>query len=178
MPNHVYNTITIKAQKSSDLDFFEKYLRREIENSEFEINERNRDAGFSFLALLVPPMTPAEYDEQWYGWNVGNWGTKWDAYETAVERRGNFMNIWFTTAWDVPEPIFARMAELFPELSIHFRSIEEQGWGAEYESEDGFFSMTESWDIPSNHEERMARQGECWECQNNECESQKEEANA
>jgi hypothetical protein len=181
MPNHVDNTITIIASKASDLDFFVSYLNRELEANRF-VNDYNRESGFSFHPFVPVGLSDSAYDSAWYEWNIENWHTKWDAYEVNVERRGNIMNFWFNTAWDVPEPVFRRMTEMFPELRFEFRSIEEQGWGAEYEGSEGQFSMTDSWDIPANHAERIKRQGYCWECDSEddsiECASKEEEVNA
>ena len=69
----------------------------------------------------------------WYEWNIANWGTKWSAYEYKERSRepGRFV-FKFQTAWSIPEPIFMKLVELFPELSFDLVTIDEGG--PEYES--------------------------------------------
>jgi hypothetical protein len=55
--------------------------------------------------------------EDWYNWCIDNWGTKWDAcdiYDDLFDADG-FLE--FSTAWSMPNNIYARMAE----LGIQFR---------------------------------------------------------
>lgn len=41
----------------------------------------------------------------WYHWRINNWGTKWDAFNTSIERVGtNHVKIVFDTAWCIPMP--------------------------------------------------------------------------
>ena len=64
----------------------------------------------------------------WYEWSCANWGTKWGSYryeERAVEP-GRFVFA-FETAWSPPRPILAKLAELWPELRIETKSIDEGG---------------------------------------------------
>lgn len=49
--------------------------------------------------------------EDWYNWCIDNWGTKWDAcdiYDDLFDADG-FLE--FSTAWSMPNNIYARMAE-------------------------------------------------------------------
>ena len=64
----------------------------------------------------------------WYDWNSKNWGTKWNSYsykERSAEP-GKFVCV-FDTAWAPPVPIFAKLAELWPDLRIETQSIDEGG---------------------------------------------------
>lgn len=51
----------------------------------------------------------------WYDWCVKNWGTKWNA--SNVHWDGNDY-VEFDTAWSFPEPIFVKLAEMYPEVVI------------------------------------------------------------
>lgn len=64
----------------------------------------------------------------WYDWNIKHWGTKWGAYDYEPRSRepGAFV-FKFETAWSVPTPILAKLAELYPELKIETKSIDEGG---------------------------------------------------
>lgn len=38
----------------------------------------------------------------WYDWSCENWGTKWNACDTCVERYGRYAVVSFMTAWSEP----------------------------------------------------------------------------
>jgi hypothetical protein len=58
----------------------------------------------------------------WYGWSIANWGTKWNACDPEIEDEDSpqwgYAAITFRTAWDAPEPVFHRLAAMFPFLSL------------------------------------------------------------
>lgn len=59
----------------------------------------------------------------WYGWNVNNWGTKWNAYDYSVgATNGDLAYAEFDTAWSHPEKVVYTLAEKFPdeELIVEF----------------------------------------------------------
>lgn len=59
--------------------------------------------------------------QDWYSWSIQNWGTKWNAYNQS--RDGN--SIRFDTAWSTPEPIFRKLAELFPNSEFEVKFADE-----------------------------------------------------
>lgn len=69
----------------------------------------------------------------WYTWNVENWGTKWNAKrgQTGTMPDGR-MFIEFDTAWSVPYPIIAALANRFRAEFEHWYIDEfENFWGIE-----------------------------------------------
>ena len=67
--------------------------------------------------------------KDWYDWSIANWGTKWDAYEVSYEYGGGTeLELNFQTAWSTPKPIFDKLTEMFPELSIYIEYADED-WG-------------------------------------------------
>jgi len=64
----------------------------------------------------------------WYQWSIANWGTKWGSYDYEFRARepGRFV-FKFATAWSPPRPILAKLAEMWPELRIETKSIDEGG---------------------------------------------------
>ncbi len=58
----------------------------------------------------------------WYDWSINNWGTKWNACRAEIEDEGavkyGYIRITFETAWDAPEPILKKLADMFPLLSL------------------------------------------------------------
>ena len=56
----------------------------------------------------------------WYPWRLGNWGVKWDAGEFCLlSKTDECIEFIFDTAWSFPEPVFVRLAEIFPSLRIY-----------------------------------------------------------
>ena len=61
----------------------------------------------------------------WYDWRCQNWGTKWNACHSRVEREAATIFLSFDTAWSPPSPIFNEIAKRFPTLKIEGELIEE-----------------------------------------------------
>lgn len=62
----------------------------------------------------------------WYGWRIKNWGTKWNAWECQLEwDDGDTKAISFYTAWNAPNPVIKKLAEMFPNVTI------EHSWSDE-----------------------------------------------
>jgi hypothetical protein len=182
MPNWVSNRITIVAEGTTELDTFLEKAKGEQSQIRSEGNEK-----FHFGAFVHPPeeglpyyrgeieeekpegwaeMSSAEQmahtlkfsGRGWYDWNVTNWGTKWDACDTYIERVDELTaSIDFSTAWSPPEPIFRAMVEQSPELSFEIYYEEEQGWGGELVGSNGELSLIREWDIPSSHADYVER---------------------
>lgn len=94
----------------------------------------------------------------WYDWNISNWGTKWEARGTLdqEDEDSKYLRYQFDTAWSPAEGAFRAMVEQHPDLSFSIRCEEEQGWGVEFESEDGELVVTNEWDIPESHADWVA----------------------
>lgn len=64
-----------------------------------------RDSPYEILNVLRP--RPADQEENWYSWNVENWGTKWDislaGYEIVDETT---VTLSFDSAWSPPTCIY------------------------------------------------------------------------
>ena len=61
----------------------------------------------------------------WYGFCTRQWGTKWNAYgyEDGVQFDGKSLR--FLTAWSPPEPIIAKLAEMYPDLDFTHQWADE-----------------------------------------------------
>jgi hypothetical protein len=96
-------------------------------------SERDLDALFTLLKdtdepfAVVFPQPDFEGEDDWYDWNIANWGTKWDADGFSISRnKDGTIEMAFATAWSPSIGVTARMAKDFPSLQIaHF--YEEPG---------------------------------------------------
>jgi len=87
----------------------------------------------------------ALHSNDWYNWNVRNWGTKWDVAvsaddeypDTYMEKSPNGENlvVYYNlhTAWSPPFPAMAELSKQYPSLLFTLSYEEEQGWGGEAE---------------------------------------------
>lgn len=87
MPNWCGNEIIIKGDKSS-INKLKGDLRTDKEKLEMSFQR------------TIP--RPDKEDEDWYDWNVKNWGTKWDADGYLDENSDETLSGCFSTAWSPP----------------------------------------------------------------------------
>lgn len=120
MPNWCYTTLNIKGseEKIKELSALVKMA------------EEKEDG---FCNLLIP--RPASEDENWYDWNVKNWGSKWDANEFFVEYEDDTeISLSFSTAWSQITPIFDELVKRGFSVFAEFR---DEGYMFVGEYEDG-----------------------------------------
>lgn len=71
--------------------------------------------------------------DNWYDWNVNNWGTKWDCdsqeqgYDTDNE---TYFAVNFNSAWSPPMGWFAKVVSMFPTLKFKLTYMETGCWFA------------------------------------------------
>lgn len=53
----------------------------------------------------------------WFDWSIENWGTKWNAYDAKYI---DAKTIIFVTAWDMPLPIYMKLAQICSENNVAF----------------------------------------------------------
>lgn len=88
MPNWCANTLTLTHNDTAKItQAAEAFTRGE------------------FFATLVP--RPTAEDDNWYDWNCGNWGTKWDVGGTEygapeIFNDGHSVSFNFDSAWSPP----------------------------------------------------------------------------
>lgn len=169
MPNHVYNTIELSGDAIGLVRVMKKVsMPRPGAESKVE---------FDFHNLITPSgMEQYKDSENWYDWNVANWGTKWNAYDVTVtdhiDHDHPYLNYSFSTAWSPPYGIIVTLAEYItencPGVSMYWHYEEEQGWGGIMQCGPGTgLVCVDEWDIPSSHEELVERKGVCY-CQQDE----------
>lgn len=122
MPNHITNQIVFKQISEEQKDTLCEFIIRGV------------DVDFS---LLVPaPLNLwngsfGDSHEKAFGkriqmeWQIENWGTKWNAYDTRpIEWVDNTLSITFDTAWRPPYPWLAAVLNKF-RLSFKHHWIDE-----------------------------------------------------
>jgi len=66
--------------------------------------------------------------DDWYGWCVKNWGTKWDIEATLQNETPKSLQYSFMSAWSPPVEAFVEISKQFPKLKFAIE-YEETGVG-------------------------------------------------
>jgi hypothetical protein len=145
MPNWVHCLLTVTGEEDK-LD-------------DISSSMKDNETTFSFDRLC--PRPPEEADN-WYNWNVSNWGTKWNACRCELTRSEQKLVYNFDTAWAPPMPVIEKFAEKFSAVDFTFSYHEEQGWGGNLEVAKGALVKHDQYDIPETHRESIERRGWCF----------------
>lgn len=147
MPNWVYNRLVVT---SGDADAVARLVAA----------VPGEERAFSFNAI-VP--RPAESEDDWYNWNLVNWGCKWDASDINVEATSAVSHLfYFNTPWAPPVHVIEALSTQHPNVTLTLVYEEEQGWGGELEFVNGNGKKKREWDIPDSHAEIVERGGSCY----------------
>jgi len=187
MPNWVSNSVRVTGDKEELKRFAEQagrsYTRKyqDVEGKWYEAESNNEHLSFwnfvrpddsildeywgserQDLSLATIAEEKLQFrTNHWYDWNIRNWGCKWDAKDVYFEDWDGELAYDFETPWSYPEDVLVAMVAQYPTLTFSIRFLEEQGWGGEALGMNGEFSITDEWDIPDTHEERMLHIGYC-----------------
>lgn len=139
MPNWCFNRLEVTGSENELKKFSDKaklmYKNVEGQKEKTEISLQN------FLPLpeeLVGTTAPnkdknteliKKYGaDNWYDWQVKNWGTKWDIIATLSKQVKGKLVFHFDSAWSPPCPAFVHISKMFPKLKFVLE-YEEGGMG-------------------------------------------------
>jgi len=119
-----------------------------------EIDKADRQASFDPKDLMTTILQEMATGQGWYEWNCRNWGTKWDtddegsrilAYETCLDDPTCMRIVYeVRSAWSPPVEALHKLAEQYPDVTIHLDSIDESdNWAMSADWENGDFDETE-----------------------------------
>jgi hypothetical protein len=168
MPNWVFNGLTVEGNPESVkkmMDQLNQPFVRVHDNWSTETHQMEKqqvtypNPVFAFWNIVKPtnldaydsqpthtPELPITFEgDDWYNWNVRNWGTKWDVavssndtypnttVEDTVNGENHVVHYNFETAWSRPMPALLNLSEQYPDLLFTLSYEEETGWGGECE---------------------------------------------
>lgn len=137
MPNWCQNKLLVWG---SDLQTFRDWLGEDVELTLAKINPTP-----ARLMLAQAPFNGTEEEsaalvekygyDNWYDWNVFNWGTKWDIEAEYDEMSSNqhMMFFSFPSAWSPPTIAIKRLSQMFS-LNAQIVYFEEGNGFAGYET--------------------------------------------
>ena len=182
MPNWVYSTFTVEGdqldvaqvKKQVGEPYTRKYIDYKSINGKLEEIEEELTLSnpvFAFWNICKPEDIQAYlYDESsgvpkdneewftsnnWYDWNVRNWGTKWDVANTddekypetiLVSEDKTFLQYSFNSAWSPPTKAIQKLSLQYPSLKLLLDYEEETGWGGEIEFNNGEETIIEKYE--------------------------------
>ena len=168
MPNWVYNSLTIEGS-AEDISAIKKQLNTpfsvEHDSYDMESKEMKRkvfeynNPVFAFWNI-IRPLDMETYHKQpdrtkdvldfsgndWYNWNVRNWGTKWDVAvhgdneypdTELMEEDETSLAYRFNTAWSPPVPAIEKLSQQYPNVEFDLQYEEETGWGGNHVFSEG-----------------------------------------
>ena len=125
MPNWCDNTLNISGDQET-LKNLKEFVGRPLKREGDETIEKPI---FSLYNITAPTKDSeprigeafkSQGDDDWYHNQINSWGTKWDVAGENIftsEKEG-FLSYSFDSAWSPPDLAIARLAEIFPTLSI------------------------------------------------------------
>ena len=134
MPNWCDNYATFKNEDITKIDALEAVLLP--------------DEGSEELFNTIRPI-PLEEEDNWYNWNLENWGTKWEARIYDYYRDANEINVSFETAWCPPITLYEWMIKNDWEVNAYYHEP-GQGFAGNFCKEDDYheYDLTdrETWE--------------------------------
>lgn len=104
MPNWCCATVEISATE------------KEIKRLKKAIEEGSKDGAQKGLLNAMAPQPEFKDDQEWYSWNVENWGTKWEvSHVNVVDTSKTEISLGFDTAWGPALQAFQTWAEEDPD---------------------------------------------------------------
>lgn len=130
MPNWCMNSATITAPSEQAADRFEEYLKK--------------SNGAEWMSYFRP--LPESEKDNWYSWNLDNYGCKWDCDISDWSRDGLSFQINFDSPWGPPIAIYENLVQDGWEVSAGFF---EPGMAFVGTFEDGIYESYDYSDLDS-----------------------------
>lgn len=117
MPNYVTNII--KSNKTITDEILNTLDTGDVN---FDFNTIIPTPEYIFQGPLGNAERAIVGSDNWYDWNIENWGTKWNAVDTARISEDSFS---FDTAWANPEPVILALSLKYPKTLFQVAYADE-----------------------------------------------------
>lgn len=137
--------------------------------SDEEMAEQMRETIAENLKSFNPAEIMAKFEKEvevgqdWYNWNLREWGTKWEIHEAKLTQTSGQLTYEFSTAWSPPAEALDKLASQYPSLTFTLRCIDENhNFANEFHWINGF--MEYEGDIDINHGVLVEMYDFCYAC--------------
>jgi hypothetical protein len=153
--------MTEKAQKRAEADSQPALQPGEILNKLMEgVNNLTAE---SMQTAMTSFHEEVAVGQDWYTWNIREWGTKWEISEAHAEQTTNQLIYQFSSAWSPPEQALRKLAAQYPKLVFTLRCLDEGDcFASEIHWRNGKLEFETELDI--NHALKEEMYGVCWAC--------------
>jgi len=116
MPNWCCATVEISATE------------KEIKRLKKAVKDGNKEKATKGLLNALVPQPVFEDDQEWYGWNIENWGCKWEIGNVNFnDETKTSLSLGFDTAWGPSLQAFQTWAEEDPDTREFIYKYYEPG---------------------------------------------------
>lgn len=122
MPNWCMNNLRVSGDSKKSLTSFRDWLG----SDGFKLNKIDplpKELDGTIAPNPAPDSNAAKAllekfgVDNWYDWQVANWGTKWDV-DAEVDDQDSLIFINFDSAWSPPCAAIGKLGKLFPDLEF------------------------------------------------------------
>lgn len=114
MPNWIVNKISV----DKDVDKIKEKL---CTDNEVDFNNIIPMPDNIYQGPLGKKEKELYGENNWYDWSIKNWGVKWNACDTYLNKN----EIWFNTPWDGVPKLIYELAKQFPESKFKYIFADE-----------------------------------------------------
>lgn len=120
MPNYVKAIVRVYGAKADKLAI-KALVKSEIRD--FDFNKIIPTPDDIFQGPVGEEERKKYGKNNWYDWDLSNWGTKWNAFCITAHEGGSRYD--FQTAWSFPLPVLKELSKRFPKAKIVCRYADE-----------------------------------------------------
>lgn len=124
MPNYCEVDVVITFNNQQEYAEFVRIADIE-ETTDPYLGFASDERGYGLFDRFVP--TPEEMlgNEDWWGWRLNNWGTKWNPVIHQFSHGDGQVVLVMNTAWSPPKEFFETFHNMFPSTVIKMDYLEE-----------------------------------------------------
>jgi len=120
MPNWCLNEVRVHFPDKQTRDSFLKAVEGGRKASMMVGDEKIEQMEHTTMLFNKILPRPEEEDENWYEWNIENWGTKWEPDIIHFDREDDTTVYWeMYTAWAPPEGIYNKLVDDWKDEDVH-----------------------------------------------------------
>ena len=134
MPNWCSNNAEFHNDDVAEVDKLEAHLKF------LDENKSNDNIESGLFGHFVP--RPSDQEDNWYDWNINNWGTKWDIspYGVEINEHGVLVGA-FDSPWGPPIQAYEKLEALGFEVRAYYYEP-GMGFTGMYEGADEYYDYS------------------------------------